>query len=67
MLSPGWAAAAVSFAALAGTFAGSLWRGGRRDGKIDAVLDQLTRIVEDHEVRLRAVERSPRHARQRGR
>lgn len=30
-----------------------LTSGARRDGKVDAVLEQLTKITEDHEQRLR--------------
>lgn len=51
-----WLVALVPAAALAGATGGAIWRGGRRDGKIDAVLEQLTKIVEDHETRLRLVE-----------
>ena len=51
-----WLAALVPAAALAGAACGAIWRGGRRDGKIDAVLEQLTKIAQDHETRLRLVE-----------
>jgi hypothetical protein len=36
---------------------GLLLRIGRREGKIDAVLERLTEIAEDHEDRIRANER----------
>lgn len=39
------------------TIAAIVWRDGRRDGRVDAVLERLTHIAEDHEIRLRAVER----------
>ena len=65
-MNSGWAAALTAFAALIGTLAGVLIRSGRRDGKIDAVLEQLTRITQDHETRLRVVERyQPQHRRSR--
>lgn len=51
-----WLAALVPTAALAGAAVGSIWRGGRRDGKIDTVLEQLTKMAQDHETRLRNVE-----------
>jgi hypothetical protein len=64
-MTAGWAGALVAIAVMAGTFAGILWRGGRRDGKIDAVLEELAKISVDHETRLRAVEHppSPQHRR----
>jgi hypothetical protein len=51
-----WLAALIPAAALLGGISGTVWRGGRRDGKIDAVLEQLTDIAKDHEARLRAIE-----------
>jgi len=36
--------------------AGAVWRGGRRDGKIDSVLELLTKITGDHEDRIRMLE-----------
>jgi len=65
-MSAGWISALVAIAMMLGTFAAILWRGGRRDGKIDAVLEELTKIAGDHETRLRAVERehwTPQHRR----
>lgn len=58
-MSSGWAAAAVAIVMMGLTFAGFIWRTGRRDGRIDAVLERLTYLAEDHESRLRAVERGP--------
>lgn len=58
-MSSGWAAAAVAIVMMGLTFAGFIWRTGRRDGRIDAVLERLTDLTEDHEVRLRIIERSP--------
>lgn len=40
----------------AASLARSLWVGGRRDGTIDAILDRLTQLTEDHEDRLRLLE-----------
>lgn len=54
-----WISALVATTMALGVLAGALWRGGRRDGKIDAVLQQLTKLVEDHEARIRAVEHLP--------
>ncbi len=39
----------------------AIYRRGRRDGKIDEVLERLTGIGEDHEVRLRDLERPGTH------
>jgi hypothetical protein len=55
-VSAGWAAAAIATLMMLGTCAAVLWRGGRRDGRIDAVLERLADIAGDHETRLRAVE-----------
>jgi hypothetical protein len=64
-MSAAWISACVATAMAFGVIAGALWRGGRRDGKIDAVLEELTRIASDHETRLRVVERTwiPQHRR----
>jgi hypothetical protein len=53
-----WAAIAALAAAAAavGSCAGVLWHGGRREGRVDAVLERLTQLGEDHEDRLRDVE-----------
>jgi hypothetical protein len=51
-----WAGVLVTVALVAGGGIGAIWRAGRRDGKVDAVLEQLTDIAQDHETRLRIVE-----------
>lgn len=38
------------------TIGAVIWRDGRRDGRIDTVLEQLTKIAVDHEDRIRSVE-----------
>jgi hypothetical protein len=47
----------ISLGALVVAFLGpaltTLAAGARRDGKVDAVLERLTKITEDHETRLR--------------
>lgn len=47
----------IAFAALAvaalGPVISATVSGAKRDGKIDAAIEQLTRITTDHEVRLR--------------
>lgn len=55
-----WVTAGVAVVAMISTVIGAMWRGARRDGKIDAVLEQLTAIAGDHETRIRAIEK-PRH------
>lgn len=52
-----WAAVLVAalvfvFGAI-GTIIGFLMRGARREGRVDAVLEQLAEITADHEKRLR--------------
>ncbi|MGH3283226.1 MAG: hypothetical protein ACRDPD_00820 [Streptosporangiaceae bacterium] len=54
-----WAGVAVAVAVLAGTLVGRLWAAGRNQGKIDAVLEQLARLIADHEDRLRLLEHRP--------
>ena len=51
-----WAGVLATVALVAGGGLGAIWRGGRRDGKIDAILEHLTKMAEDHETRLRNVE-----------
>lgn len=53
-----WSAVLLSALLLAATLIGIVWRGGRRDGKLDAILDELRRIGADHEERIRALEHS---------
>lgn len=48
-----WIALAALAVAAFGPVASNLAAGGRRDGKIDAAIEQLTRITADHEARLR--------------
>ena len=56
-MSASWAAVLVgSFALVSGalgTVIGFLIRSARREGKIDAALETLTKIADDHESRLR--------------
>ena len=52
-------AALATAAAAAGSCAGVLWHGGRREGRVDTVLEQLTAIIADHETRLRNIEQLP--------
>ena len=51
-----WAAVWISAGTALASVAGLVFRGGRRDGRVDAVLEQLARITGDHERRIRAVE-----------
>lgn len=63
-MSASWAAVLVALGMLAGTLAALLWRGGRRDGRVDAVLERLAEIADDHEDRIRGLEHRPaRHRR----
>lgn len=67
-MSSAWAAVMAAALMAALMFAGLIWRDGRRDGKIDTLLEELTRIGRDHEDRLRAIEqpgerRYPAHRR----
>ncbi len=49
-----WIALGALVAAAAGPVTGMLLANAKRDGKVDAVLEQLTAIAGDHEDRLRA-------------
>lgn len=60
-----WASVLVAVAALLGMAAGRLWGGGRREGRIDVILERLTEIAEDHEDRIRLVEQRPAERRRR--
>ena len=66
-MTSGWAAVLVALVMMTGTVAAVIWRGGRRDGRVDAVLERLTDLAEDHEGRIRTLEsprrREGRHAR----
>jgi hypothetical protein len=53
-----WLSAAVTALMALGAALGVIWRSGKRDGKLDALLEQLTRITDDHEWRLRQLERA---------
>jgi len=52
-----WAAVVVGAAMFSGTVTGWVWRAARREGKVDAILAQLTAITADHEARLRDLSR----------
>jgi hypothetical protein len=56
-MSAAWAAVLVAVVAACGSAATYIWRGGRREGRLDAILERLSGIAEDHESRIRAVER----------
>lgn len=64
-----WAAlsALVSAGLAVGACAGVIWHGGRREGRTDAILERLTAIADDHESRLRGVERGTWDGRRRAR
>ena len=66
-MTSGWAAVLVAAAMMGGTVIAVIWRGGRRDGRVDAVLERLTDLAEDHETRIRGLEnprrREGRHSR----
>jgi len=55
-VSAAWAAVLISLIVALGAVGRELVSRGRRDGKIDACLDQLTRIAADHETRIRLLE-----------
>lgn len=57
-----WAAVLISAAVAAISVAAMVYRGGRRDGKIDAILGRLVELGEDHELRIRDIE-TGRHRR----
>jgi hypothetical protein len=52
-----WAAVVISAITALAAVAVAVLREGRREGKLDACLEQLTEIVRDHEERIRALER----------
>ena len=60
-MSSAWAAVAVAGLMMMLAVAGLVWRDGRRDGRLDAILERLTEITADHESRLRVVERPGRY------
>jgi hypothetical protein len=53
-VSAAWAGSVAAMVMCAGAVGGLLWRAGRRDGKVDQILEQLTKTAEDHEQRLRS-------------
>lgn len=60
MITSGWAGVFIALALMVGTFGGALWRGGRREGQLAEILENLQNIVRDHETRIREQERSRR-------
>lgn len=58
-MSPAWAAVLVSVVVALGALGRELIHRGQRDGKIDAILAELTRIAADHETRIRLLEIPP--------
>lgn len=66
-MSSNWAAVLVAGLMIALSFAGLIWRDGRRDGRTDTILERLTGIAEDHETRLRAAELEAYRRRRAGR
>lgn len=56
-MSASWASVIVAAVVAAAMLAGFLLREGRRTGKLDALLERLTVITEDHEARIRTLER----------
>lgn len=55
-----WASVMVAAIVAVTLMAGWMLREGRREGKLDAILERLTQMAEDHENRLRLLERIPR-------
>lgn len=51
-----WAAVLVSVLVVLGTIGRELMTRARHEGKLDAILEQLTEITGDHELRIRALE-----------
>lgn len=61
-MSASWAGVAITALMLAATLIVWVWRDGQRQGRQDVILDRLTSIAEDHEDRIRTIERHrPRH------
>lgn len=56
MTSAAWLSALAAAVVCLIALAGIVWRDGRRDGKLDAILNQLTQLGQDHETRLRLLE-----------
>jgi hypothetical protein len=49
-----WAGSIAAMIMCAGAVAGLVWRTGRRDGKVDQILENHEKTLTDHEQRLRA-------------
>ena len=65
-MSSGWAQFLVALVMMIGTAAVVIWRDGRRNGRVDAILERLALLGEDHEDRIRSLElrrREGRHVR----
>lgn len=59
-MSASWAAVITAAVVALGSVAAVIWRGGRHEGKLDTVLERLADVAEDHEERIRDLEKSPR-------
>lgn len=57
-MSANWASVAVAGLVALGLFLGWWRKSARREGKVDALLARLTEIGEDHEDRIRDLERT---------
>lgn len=55
-MSASWAAVAVSASVALFSVAALIYRSGRREGKLDAVLADVAEILKDHEQRIRGLE-----------
>ena len=52
-----WAGSIIATIMCAGSIATMVWRAGRRDGKVDQILEQLTAVAQDREQRIRDLQR----------
>lgn len=55
----GWVAAGIAAVVAAAAAARAIWAGGRRDGTLEAILQRVTDILDDHENRIRLLEHRP--------
>jgi hypothetical protein len=55
-VSAAWAGSVIAMVTCVLAIAGLVYKAGRREGKLDEVLERLTDIADDHEDRLRALE-----------
>lgn len=62
-MSASWASVLIAAIVAAAALARELLAHGKRDGKIDTVIEQLAAITADHEKRIRGLEDRPRHKR----